>query len=169
MLESSPSAASAPSSDSRPPAIPPDRLCRMVTACVARDFNLDVEMLETAPRGSQRAAFARQVAMYLAHVAFGLSFEFPLILIFLQATNLVNWKSLLAAWRYSIVGIVLFAAVITPLVDWFSLALMSAPMVVFYFGAIFFGWLLFGRRDAGDDVTDADTADDRDTVVETPS
>jgi len=75
MLESSPSAASAPSSDSRPPAIPPDRLCRMVTACVARDFNLDVEMLETAPRGSQRAAFARQVAMYLAHVAFGLSFE----------------------------------------------------------------------------------------------
>jgi chromosomal replication initiation ATPase DnaA len=47
----------------------------MVTACVARDFNLDVTTLETAPRGSQRAAFARQVAMYLAHVAFGLSFE----------------------------------------------------------------------------------------------
>lgn len=102
-------------------------------------------------------------------LAFGLSFEFPLILIFLQATNLVNWKSLLAAWRYSIVGIVLFAAVITPSVDWFSLALMSAPMVVFYFGAIFFGWLLFGRRDAGDDVTEADTASDRDVVVETPS
>lgn len=75
MLESPSSSVSAPSSESRPLAIPPDQLCRMVTACVARDFNLDVEMLETAPRGSQRAAFARQVAMYLAHVAFGLSFE----------------------------------------------------------------------------------------------
>jgi len=74
MLESQ-SAVSAASSIARPPAIPPDRLCRMVTACVARDFNLDVTTLETAPRGSQRAAFARQVAMYLAHVAFGLSFE----------------------------------------------------------------------------------------------
>jgi len=74
MLESLPSPVSAPLSEFRPPAIPPDRLCRMVTACVARDFNLDVTMLD-APRGPQRAAFARQVAMYLVHVAFGLSFE----------------------------------------------------------------------------------------------
>jgi len=79
-------------------------------------------------------------------LAFGLSFEFPLVLIFLQAVNIVDWRTLLRVWRYAIVGIVIFAAVITPSVDWFSLAIMSAPMIVFYFGAIFFGWLLFGRK-----------------------
>jgi chromosomal replication initiation ATPase DnaA len=47
----------------------------LVTACVAADFGLAVAALETGLRGSQRAALARQIAMYLAHVGFGLTFE----------------------------------------------------------------------------------------------
>jgi chromosomal replication initiation ATPase DnaA len=53
----------------------PDNICRAVTACVAIDFALDVADLEALVRGSQRVALARQIAMYLAHVGFGLSFE----------------------------------------------------------------------------------------------
>lgn len=53
----------------------PNGLCRLVAACVAIDFGLDPATLETGPRGSRRLAFARQVAMYVAHVGFSLSFE----------------------------------------------------------------------------------------------
>jgi len=48
---------------------------RRVVACVAFDFGLDARSLEAPLRGSQRMAFARQIAMYLAHVGFGLSFD----------------------------------------------------------------------------------------------
>ena len=44
-------------------------------ACVAFDFGLDAADLEAPGRSSQRIAYARQIAMYLAHVAFGLGFE----------------------------------------------------------------------------------------------
>lgn len=50
-------------------------ICRLVTVCVAFDFGLEATALEAVLRGSQRIAFARQIAMYLAHVGFGLSFE----------------------------------------------------------------------------------------------
>lgn len=53
----------------------PDNIRRLVTGCVAFDFGLDAAALEAGLRGSQRVAFARQIAMYLAHVCFGLSFE----------------------------------------------------------------------------------------------
>lgn len=57
-----------------PPAPPPERVLRAVTFCVARDFELDPADLLARTRGAPRAAFARQVALYLAHVSFGLSF-----------------------------------------------------------------------------------------------
>ncbi len=53
----------------------PDDICRLVTACVAFDFGLDAAALETTSRSSRRVAFARQIAMYVAHVGFGLGFE----------------------------------------------------------------------------------------------
>lgn len=53
----------------------PNEICRLVTACVAFDFGLEAAALEAVLRGSQRIAFARQIAMYVAHVGFGLSFE----------------------------------------------------------------------------------------------
>lgn len=53
----------------------PHDICQLVAACVAFDFGLDAAELETGLRGSQRMAFARQIAMYLAHVGFGLTLE----------------------------------------------------------------------------------------------
>jgi len=53
----------------------PQDVCRLVTACVAFDFGIDADTLRTTLRGSRRIAHARQIAMYLAHVGFGLSFE----------------------------------------------------------------------------------------------
>jgi chromosomal replication initiation ATPase DnaA len=45
-----------------------------VDACVARDFALAPAAVMAATRGAPRAALARQVAMYLAHVVHRLDF-----------------------------------------------------------------------------------------------
>ena len=52
----------------------PDRKCREIVAYVAPEFGVMSADVESAARGSQQVAFARQVAMYLAHVGFGLGF-----------------------------------------------------------------------------------------------
>lgn len=57
------------------PLLQPEQICQGVTACVALDFGLDEAVLMAPTRGAPRVAFARQVAMYLAHVGFALSFE----------------------------------------------------------------------------------------------
>jgi chromosomal replication initiation ATPase DnaA len=48
--------------------------CR-VAACVIADFGISADELAFGSRGSPRASLARQVAMYLCHVDFALSFE----------------------------------------------------------------------------------------------
>jgi len=68
----------------------------------------------------------------LLTLAFGLSFEFPLVLIFLAWVGLVSSAKLRQWRRYAILFIVIFAAVITPSQDPFTLLAMSVPMVVFY-------------------------------------
>lgn len=47
--------------------------CRLLESVVARAFGFDVAALRGASRGHAPIAFARQVAMYVAHVWFGLS------------------------------------------------------------------------------------------------
>ncbi|MGA7456266.1 MAG: helix-turn-helix domain-containing protein [Methyloceanibacter sp.] len=48
-------------------------LRQVVDCAVSAVFDVDVRDLKAPTRGSTRAAFARQVAMYLAHVVCGLS------------------------------------------------------------------------------------------------
>jgi len=66
------SQADVPSSQS--PQRAADHILQHVTLCVARDFRVDPGILTSPRRGGPRVAFARQVAMYLAHVGFALSF-----------------------------------------------------------------------------------------------
>ena len=75
MLQLAVSAPSLPSTDH--PCIAaqsmPERTCRWVAFCVARDFGVAFSDLFAPTRGAPRVAFARQVAMYLAHIGFELS------------------------------------------------------------------------------------------------
>ena len=50
------------------------RLCDLVSLATAAAFSVPVRELFAETRRAPAAAFARQSAMYLAHVAFGLSF-----------------------------------------------------------------------------------------------
>jgi sec-independent protein translocase protein TatC len=78
-------------------------------------------------------------------LAFGIGFEFPIVLIFLELLGIVKVETLIRFQRYAIVGIVLVVAIITPSGDPISLTVLSVPMVLFYELAILFG-LLYNRR-----------------------
>ena len=75
-------------------------------------------------------------------IAFGLSFEFPVILVFLLIAGVIKTTQLRHFRRWAIVGIVVFAAVITPSQDPYSLFFMAAPMYLFYEMSIIIGRLL---------------------------
>jgi chromosomal replication initiation ATPase DnaA len=51
-----------------------DDIARLIVTLTAREFCVDSNTLRGRTRGSPRAAFARQVAMYVAHVTFALDF-----------------------------------------------------------------------------------------------
>lgn len=84
-------------------------------------------------------------------LAFGIGFEFPIVLIFLQLVGLVTPQKLASWRRYAIVGIVVLVAVITPSGDPYSLALLSVPMYLFYEASILVGKLLQRRRARDED------------------
>lgn len=69
-------------------------------------------------------------------LAFGVSFEFPLVLIFLGKVGVISSRQLRDARRFAILGLAIFAAVITPSQDPYTMLMMMVPMVVFYETAI---------------------------------
>ena len=75
-------------------------------------------------------------------LAFGVAFEFPIVLVFLQLAGVVP-SSRLRKWRRpAAVIVVAVAAVITPSGDPYSLFAMAIPMYLFYEGAIVVGRLM---------------------------
>lgn len=79
-------------------------------------------------------------------VAFGLGFEFPIILCFLQLMGVVTPQFLRKYWRHSLVGIVILVAVVTPSGDPITLTVLSVPMYLFYEVSIIFGRLQQRRK-----------------------
>ncbi|MGI8776874.1 MAG: twin-arginine translocase subunit TatC [Acidimicrobiales bacterium] len=75
-------------------------------------------------------------------LAFGIAFEFPILLVFLELAGVVPSQRLRKWRRPAIVVIVTVAAVITPSQDPYSLFAMAIPMYVFYEAAIVVGRLL---------------------------
>ncbi len=94
---------------------------------------------------SQTASYTSEKYISLVSlmiVAFGLSFEFPVVLVFLLIARVITVQHLTKARRYAIVGIFLFAAIITPSQDPYSLFFLALPMVLFYEGSILIGRML---------------------------
>jgi sec-independent protein translocase protein TatC len=94
--------------------------------------------------GTVRVALILSVGKYLGFtilliMAFGVSFEFPLVLVFLMVVGVLSSHRLIQWQRYAIVGIAVFAAVITPSQDWFTMTAMMVPLLVFYYLAILIG------------------------------
>jgi len=72
----------------------------------------------------------------LLSLAFGLSFEFPIVLIFLSMVGIVSSKQLRGWRRPALLLIAIFAALITPSSDPYTMTAMMVPMYLFYEAAI---------------------------------
>lgn len=75
-------------------------------------------------------------------LAFGVAFEFPLVLTFLLLARVITTAQLRRVRRWVVIGIVTFAAVITPSGDPYSQLFMASPMYVFYEVVIILGRVL---------------------------
>jgi sec-independent protein translocase protein TatC len=91
----------------------------------------------------QVSKYIRLVGLMVA--AFGVGFQFPVLLVFLQLVGILTPQTLIRSWRYALVAIVVVAAVITPSGDPISLLALAVPMTILYFIAYLVG-LLFQRR-----------------------
>jgi sec-independent protein translocase protein TatC len=80
-------------------------------------------------------------------LAFGLGFEFPIVLVALQMLGVVTPQQLSSWRRQTVLVIVILAAAITPSGDPFSLAALALPMYLFYELAVLLGRLMVRRRD----------------------
>jgi sec-independent protein translocase protein TatC len=78
----------------------------------------------------------------LVALTFGVSFEFPVILVFLTVAGVISTDQLRSWRRGAILGIAIFAAVITPSSDPYTMLAMSLPMWLFYELAIIVGRLM---------------------------
>jgi sec-independent protein translocase protein TatC len=65
-------------------------------------------------------------------LGFGLSFELPLILIFLAGARIITSQQLRKWRRYAALGTVVFAAVATPTQDPYTMSIMWAALYVLY-------------------------------------
>lgn len=79
-------------------------------------------------------------------VAFGVGFQFPIVVVFLQLVGVVTPQQLASFRRFAIVIIFVVAAVITPSADPISLFALSLPMCVFYEVSILIGRIVKRRR-----------------------
>jgi sec-independent protein translocase protein TatC len=105
----------------------------------ALEFLIDISGIDVQPLYSPDSYFTLIAYMMLA---FGLGFEFPVLLVALQIAGVLTPQKLLGWWRYAVVIIVIFAAVATPSADPISMMALATPMMVFYALAIVIGFLI---------------------------
>lgn len=69
-------------------------------------------------------------------LAFGLAFVFPVVMVALTWLGIVPWKTWLKGWRWAVLLIFIFTAIMTPTPDAITMTVMAIPMIALYFGAI---------------------------------
>jgi sec-independent protein translocase protein TatC len=111
----------------------------LLTLPKALEFLLDIGGSELRP---ELTADKYLSLVSLMIVAFGFAFEFPVVLVFLLLARVLTTRQLRRWRRPAILIIVIFAAVITPSQDPYSLFAMAVPMYIFYEGSIIIGRVL---------------------------
>ena len=68
-------------------------------------------------------------------IGFGISFQLPLVMLFMERIGLFTVKSYLSQWRIAVLAIFVVAAVFAP-PDPYSMLLLAFPLTILYFGGI---------------------------------
>jgi sec-independent protein translocase protein TatC len=79
-------------------------------------------------------------------LAFGVGFEFPIVLVFAILIGVLTTDTLRSVRRYALVGITVLVAVITPSGDPISMLALSVPMCIFYEVSILIGRVIERRK-----------------------
>jgi sec-independent protein translocase protein TatC len=111
----------------------------LLTLPKALEFLLDIGGSQLRPELTADKYLGLVSLMILA---FGIAFEFPVVLMFLLLARVVTTAQLRRWRRPAILIIVIFAAVITPSQDPYSLFAMAIPMYLFYEIVIIIGRIL---------------------------
>ena len=83
-------------------------------------------------------------------LGFGIAFQLPLVMLFLERIGLMTVSSYLSKWRISVLVICVASAILTP-ADPYSMLLMAIPLVFLYFGGIALCRYLPARRSPFDE------------------
>jgi sec-independent protein translocase protein TatC len=74
-------------------------------------------------------------------LGFGISFQLPLVMLFLERIGIFTVKNYLGNWRISVLVICFIAMILTPS-DPYSMMLMAAPLIaLFFFGVMLCKWM----------------------------
>lgn len=84
-------------------------------------------------------------------LGFGISFQLPLVMLFLERIGIFTVKAYVASWRVAVLVIFVIAMFLTP-ADPTSMILMAAPLCVLYFGGILMCRFMPRNRSPYDDL-----------------
>ncbi|MDH5508795.1 MAG: twin-arginine translocase subunit TatC [Nitrospinota bacterium] len=80
---------------------------------------------------------------FMIIIGFGVAFELPLVLIFLMATRITNYRALARHRGYALIGSVTAGAVLTPTQDPFNMMVLAVPLYLFFEMSLLVGWIFF--------------------------
>jgi sec-independent protein translocase protein TatC len=86
-------------------------------------------------------------------LAFGIAFLLPVFMVGLNAAGVLPARLMVKSWRPAIFLIFLFAAIMTPSPDAWSMIALALPMIILYFLAVGVSFLLDRRRAKKDPTT----------------
>lgn len=92
-------------------------------------FNAQMNISPT-PRISEWMSFVLMMPL-----GFGISFQMPLVMLFLERINVFTVQTYISNWRIAVLVISVLSMLLTP-ADPGSMLLMAIPLVVLYFGGI---------------------------------
>ncbi|HKB01725.1 MAG TPA: twin-arginine translocase subunit TatC [Gemmataceae bacterium] len=75
-------------------------------------------------------------------LVFGLSFQTPLVMLFLNRIGIFGWQTYLAKWRYAIFIMAVLSAVLTPSTDVVSMLWLFVPTFGLYMFGVWLCWVL---------------------------
>ena len=102
--------------------------------------SFDNDLVQSA--WSAQEVFALTTRLFLA---FGASFEMPVLVFFLAISGIVDAPTLFRGTPYATLGVFVFAAVLTP-PDWVSQILLAIPMVGLYLLGVGVAYVFGGKK-----------------------
>ncbi|HVU89563.1 MAG TPA: twin-arginine translocase subunit TatC [Pirellulales bacterium] len=77
----------------------------------------------------------------LLPLGFGISFQLPLVMLFLERIGIFNIRTYMEKWRVAVLVIFIISAILTP-ADPYSILFMALPLTFLYFGGVLLCYFL---------------------------